>query len=137
MSANENISTSIQESLITMLACGTAANVTRLIGMIGAKDFDAGYADIASRCIAYFQEYGRTAGLAHIDDLLPEAGNPASENGARMRAILSEVVATAPNINEDFLLSKVSSFRRRQEMKRFVLAAAMRLQNGDADGTEA
>jgi hypothetical protein len=138
----EKLSTSLQESVLTLLTFGGEKGQIAA-GMLSAELFEEPYADIARRAIEFRQRYGSAPGVEHIDDLFDHVLNAPAEQTKRApvyQRILIALHKQSDGLNEPYVLDRVTEFIRRQTYKAIIYEASMRIQRGGdgvADDVEA
>lgn len=128
MADDERLTQSLQESVICLLAVSDRQGRIAS-GLIKADHFDGYYRDFAMRLLDFHKKQGKAPGLAHIDDVVDEIiSDPKHKQHKQYVRILDSVGTQAPNINEDYVLSRISHFIRRQTIKSAVIEAGTRYQ---------
>lgn len=126
---DEKLGTSLSESLLTLLCFGGDAGQIAS-GMVTANLWAEPYTDIARRAIDYRVHFREAPGEAHIDDLFDDMLDMSNKREPIFRRILVSLYRLSENLNEDYVLSRVTEFMRRQMQKTVIQKAAQRIQQG-------
>lgn len=133
MAAEERLSSSLQESILTAL-CFDDGPGTVIAGLVTPDLFEEPYRGIADRALNYRKRFGAAPGRAHIDDLFDAIlEDPKNVKGPTYKRLLSGMLAQAEGLNAEFVLTRISEFVRRQRLKATVQRAADRYQQGGDD----
>lgn len=126
----DKLPTSLQESILTMLAFGGDKGQI-VAGMVSPALFEAPYNDIARRAIEYRQKYGQAPGVEHVDDLFDHVlQDPNNKQAPLFQRILLALCKQSDGLNEQYVLDRVGEFARRQTYKSVIYRAGMRIQQG-------
>lgn len=126
----DKLTAPLQESILALLS--TDPQHGRLAAtLLDPNVFDESYQDFASRVLSYIKEHGTVPGKSHLDDLCDDIlGNPKNKKHAHYVSIISGILSvTESGFNAEYLISRITDFKRRQMLKGAVLAAAERYQD--------
>lgn len=130
MSDQDQLSTTLQESVLTLLAFNQDKG-HMVSGLLTPDLFEEPYRDIATRLIAFHAKFGSAPGREHIDDVFDHVlTDPDHKQFKTYERILRGLMAQAQGLNADYVVSRVTEFIRRQSIKQSVLKAAQRFQTG-------
>jgi hypothetical protein len=102
-----------------------------IAGMLEGVQLPDEYGLIAERCIAYWQEQKEPPG-AHVGDLFDDIfARPGDPRAAGVRYILSSMLTVKDGLNEEYVLSRMTSFLRFNAIRSGVIDMASRLQKSD------
>lgn len=124
------LTTSLQESVLTLLTFGGERGKIAS-GLVNKTHFEEPYAEIAERAIDYWQRYNVSPGKEHIDDLFDHIlSDPNNTRAPLFRRILMALYRQSQNLNEEYILSRITEFVRRQTYKRVIIKGGERIQQG-------
>lgn len=134
MADEARLTAPLQESTLTLLAFSQDEGAVAA-GLVTASLFDEPYKDVAARILQYRKRYGgEPPGSAHIedlfDDVLTNGKNPQQKVYIR---ILDGMLQQAKDLNAGYVLKRISTFVRQQNLKVAVVEAAQRYQQGGDD----
>lgn len=133
MANSDRLSGPLQESVLTLLLFDKRWGAVAA-GLLQPEHFDVQFRDIATRALVYREEYKRPPGEAHVDDIFEHVlGDPKSKLFRTYRQILSGALEQAPNLNAEYVATRVNEFVRRQTLKGAVLRAGERYSQGGDD----
>jgi hypothetical protein len=116
------------ENVVTMLGWSTqGGTIARMLDGIELPD---DYALVSQRCIDYWRDHKQPPGV-HLVDLFDDIP-PTDARTAGISYILSSMQQIKDGINPEFVLGKMSNFRRLSRMRQAVLDVAKTLQNDHA-----
>lgn len=135
-SVDEGLSTSLQESLLSVLAFNSNYGAS-IAAMVSPSHFEVPYRDIASRTLDYWHRWSKPPGDAHIDDIFDHVlGDPNHKQRQTYLRVLVGMQAQSKNLNAEYVANRVTDFITRQNLKAGVLKAAQRYQQGGDDVAE-
>lgn len=121
---------SLQESIITLLVHDDNAGKI-VAGQVLPTMFDGNYKLIAAKALDYWKKFSR-APAAHIDDELSDVlDDPHNRQAQTFHRVLSSMVELRPEINTQYILSKVQTFVRSQRLKGAIVKASDELAKSD------
>lgn len=120
--------TSLQESILAALIFDDRAGAAIALQVTPAL-FDDSYREIAEKTLAYRRKYGRGPGRAHLDDLF-DARLQDNNRPSRVRRLLIDLAALAPELNSDYIVSRTQHFVREQQLKTALVAGNSRWEQG-------
>lgn len=126
----DRLTAPLQESILALLS--TDNEHGRLAAtLLEPSVFDDAYQDFAGRVLSYIKQHAKVPGKAHLDDLCDDIlNNPKHKKHAHYVSIISGILTLSDSgINTDYLLSRITDFKRRQTLKSAVLLAAERYQD--------
>lgn len=122
----ERLNTALQENVITLLAYsnehgGYVAN------LVEPKLFEGEYRTIAERCIQYWRDH-KSAPALHTADLVSEILEDQNNPKARTyRRILLSMQELSESMNTTYILGKLKTFVRMQQLKLAIIRSAEQL----------
>jgi len=120
---------SLQQSVLTLLAVNSKEGRIAS-GLIDATAFDDTYRNIAERVLAFHKKHGTCPGKDHLDDLLDDVLEPNHKLRKQHLRILDGILSQADGLNAGYVLSRISEFSRRQQLKAAILEAGEVYQAG-------
>lgn len=133
MAEKDTLTQSLQESVLTALCFGGERGQI-IAGMVTEKHFEPPYSEIAKRAIFYRQKYGEAPGKEHIDDVFDHVlSDPDSKRGPLFQRILMALYKQSEGLNEEYVLTRITEFVRRQTYKSVIYRAGMRVAQGGDD----
>lgn len=130
----ERLKTSLQESMLCWFCFG-GERAQQAVALIDLTAFEEPYASIAKSVIDYRAQYGVAPGKEHIDDVLAAVASDPNSKQAPLyqRILLAAYKLWQAGLNEEFLADALGIFHARQRLKRAVIGAARRYEQGGAD----
>lgn len=131
MSEGEKLSSSLQESLLTLL-CFDDENGKMVVGLLKPEYFEQPYRDIAVRALEYRLRFGTAPGKAHVDDLFDHVlEDKENKQATTYRRLLQAMVNQSDgSFNGKYVASRVIEFIEQQTLKAALLQAGSRYQQG-------
>jgi replicative DNA helicase len=132
MAGEQRLTTSLSESILTVLCFDNSDKATLICNLIGPELFESYYRDICTRILDFRQNFKQAPGTSHLDDIFDHV---LSDDKNRLFPIYTKILQGLieqhqAGINVDYIASRVSEFVREQTLKSGVLSAAMRIQQG-------
>lgn len=99
-----------------------------------ASYFDPPYDQVASRIFDFRNRFGKAPGEAHIDDIFDALLNDTkSDKREIVTQILSGLLEQKDGLNDEYVLSRVADFIKKQTLSQALLEASERLLQGGDD----
>lgn len=124
--ANEILTSTLQESVLSLLAHDDMHGkiVSRVIE---PAHFTGDYRLIAERCLGYWERFGEAPKM-HIDDELSDIlDDPKNRKAQTYRRIIKAMSALAGGMNAKYVVSKVDTFVRMQQIRQAIVDSAEQL----------
>lgn len=132
----DRLTSSLQESVLTLIATNDKQGRIAA-GMLKPEMFDDDYENIAERILKFRKKHKTAPGAQHIDDIMDDVLDNSSHKKHRFYLKIAEgILAQAPSLNADYVLSRVDEFTQRQRLKSAILKAADVYQTGKDDTIE-
>ena len=116
------------ENVVTMLGWSPQGHI--VARMLEGTPLPDEYGLVGDRCIAYWGKHKKAPGV-HLNDLFEDvfqrAGDPRAPG---VRFILSNMLSIKDGINPEYVLSRMSDFRRASAISQAVLDIAKRISTG-------
>lgn len=126
------LSTTLQESVLTLLAHDNVHGKI-VARMVDPKLFEGDYRVVAERCIRYWDSQHRAPG-AHLDDELDDIlDDKRNRKAPTYRRIISAMNRLKEGMNTGYVMGRVQTFIRMQEIKDAIVTAAQRFEKPGAD----
>ncbi len=132
MAGSERLTTSLSESILTVLCFDNSDKSNLIANLIQPELFESYYRNVAEKVLEFRQAFKQAPGVAHIDDLFDDY---LSDPKHKLFNIYTKILQGLyeqhrSGINVDYITSRVSQFIRNQLLKSGVLQAAQRIQQG-------
>jgi hypothetical protein len=129
---DENPPLTLQESILAVMAFDKRGS--EVFAWLQPAHFDEPANEIAEQLQGYWQKYQQPPGLGHLDDLFTHEF--VARPHGRIVKLLRNLALLENAMNAQFVLDQVSAFRRQQDLKATLIAAADRFQAGGPDMME-
>ncbi len=122
---SENLSLSLQESLLTCLGY-SKDNYGHLIeATVDLECFDQPYREAAEKIIDYRKTYNEPPGAGHLDDLFDTHLQSKNEQTkSKWERLIQGMAAQSEHINSEYVYKRSSEFNRIQKVKKGIYKAA-------------
>lgn len=125
---------SLEDNVLTLL-CSSDQHAPGLVLHLKTELFSTRqYRKIADTAFRHIEQYGRAPG-AHLRDIL-EADLMRGEEGLLLKRIIDDIDALAPELQPEYVLSKLSEFIALRKIAIAVEAAADAVQAGDVEAAQ-
>lgn len=136
--ANERLTTSLSESILTVLSFSDHEKADLIANLVRPDLFETYYKNICTKVLEYRQQFKQPPGPGHLDDLLDGI---LSDPKHKLHDIYQKILTglyeqNRSGINVDYVASRVSEFVRFQTLKQGILEAAQRIQQGGESSSE-
>jgi replicative DNA helicase len=130
--SEDRFSSSLSESLLTLICFVTSDKTKLVVSSLQPDYFDGNvYRDIASRTLEFWKQFNEAPNTSHIDDIFDHVlGDPNNKLRSTYQRLLSGMYEQSKSLNVDYVASRVFKFIRQQTLKKGVLQAAQRYQQG-------
>jgi hypothetical protein len=136
MADDDRLNTNLSESVLTLL-CFSNDQGALAASLVTAEAFENPYDEIAGRALDYRAKYGEAPGEAHIDDLFDYVlADQSNKRFPLFQRILFSLFKLSKNLNEEYVLNRISEFTRLQTYKRAIVDAANQVQAQAADAAD-
>ena len=132
----ERLSGALQENVLTLLCFDTSAAAV-IRNTVDAALFESQvYQEIASRAIAFFDQYTSAIG-EHLSDVLEDILNGKDTRKANLFSrTIRNLHAAYEGINREYVISQLSGFIHQQQLKQSILKAVEHIEAGRVDDAE-
>lgn len=125
MADPQTFTTSLQESIVTIVGFVTDDPSRYITKIIDPQWFDEPYREIVRRSLTFWQDHDRAPGSEHIDDLFDEIlHNPADQLHLQYTRILKNMNQLKERMHSAYIRDRVHIFARRQKLRMVVHDAA-------------
>ena len=137
MPNDEQLSTSSQESIACAIALISDDKANLIANLVDPSLFDPPFNDIVSRCLEHRQKYKRPPGKGHLDDVFAYVlENKQHKSYNQYHTILTKMARQADKLDTSFVLSEVSYFIRRRQLRASLAKGVERYQKGGPGDVE-
>jgi hypothetical protein len=123
----------IQESILAVLAFH--ARGAELVKLLKPEHFNEPCNLIAERLLEFRRKYNAPPGLAHLDDMFPEAFTEQRERPL-LRRILESIALLRDGTNADYVFAKLDEFLRKQRLQAALMEASDRFSTASLEDLE-
>lgn len=124
--ANEILTSTLQESVLSMLAHDDV-NGKIIARTVEPAHFTGDYRVVAERCLEFWKANGTAPGM-HIDDELSDIlDDPNNRRAQTFRRIIKAMSALAVGMNAKYVVGKVDTFIRAQQIRTAIMDSANQL----------
>jgi hypothetical protein len=131
MAREETLTDALQESVLATLIFDDKHGAI-ISAQVRSEHFDDVYRDIAAETLKYRQQYKKAPGRTHLDDLISVTLSKKGKDG-RIKRILFGLAEMESGLNGEYIANEVQTFIRKQKIKRTILEAGQRYDQGGPD----
>lgn len=126
------LNSTLQESVLTLLAHDNLRGKA-VSKLVDPKIFEGDYAVVAARCVHYWDTQHKAPG-AHLDDELSDIlDDKRNRKAPTYRRIITNMARLNEGLNADYVMSKVQTFVRMQQLKQAIVDSAQKLERPGQD----
>lgn len=121
----------VQESLLALMSYDLSA--VEVSALVESKTFDTYFSDIAEQLQSYINEYKKPPS-DHTVAIIEQLKATSPDRAEFYDRIFTSYTSSFKSLNKDYVLKRISSFRRFQNLKRNIALAIKSLQKEDEAG---